>query len=103
MKLKELNQTLIFSLGGSLIVPKEGINISFLKKIKKTFFSFLKLSSVNKIIIIVGGGKTSRDYIDAAKKIDDIEREEIDNLGIMSTQINAELVRLFLKSKVYGK
>jgi len=103
MKLKKPGKILVFSLGGSLVVPESGIDVSFLKKIRKGFLSLLNLKEVKQIIIMVGGGKTSRDYMNAAKKIDNLERGEIDQLGIMSTKLNAELVKLFLKPKVYHK
>jgi uridylate kinase len=83
----------IISLGGSLIVPNE-IDTSYLKKLK----TLLK-SQKEKIIIVCGGGKTARNYINAAKKITNATKHQLDHLGIMATEINAQLVKTALNVK----
>jgi len=103
MKLKKPGKILVFSLGGSLVVPNKGINISFLNELRKGLFSILALDFIEKIILVVGGGKTSRDYIKASKDLSGVSQKDLDNLGIISTQLNAELVKLFLGSRVYGE
>jgi len=87
-------EILVFSLGGSLIVP-DNVDYIYLKKFSKMI---QKLSKKYKIIIVTGGGKTARNYITAIKK----EKLGIKNeslVGIMSTKLNARLVAGFFKIK----
>lgn len=85
----------VLSLGGSLIVPNE-LDVEFLKKFKEAIIDFIRQG--NKAIIVCGGGKTCRNYINAAKNISKIKNIELDKLGIKSTELNAELLRV-----IFGK
>jgi uridylate kinase len=80
--------TIVISLGGSIVVPDE-INASFLKGFESLI---RKISQTKKIILVVGGGKTARRYIDSLKnfEIDDVQKDWI---GIMATRLNAQLVK----------
>ena len=80
--------TLVISLGGSIIVPGE-IDKIFLKKLREII---LRLEQT-RFMIICGGGKICRNYQNAAKEIADISREDLDWIGISATRLNAELVR----------
>lgn len=82
-------KTIIISLGGS-IVAGDNINIKFLKEFKKVINKFNY-----RFIIIVGGGKTARNYIEASKKFN-IKSYDEDLIGIAATRLNAELVRSIL-------
>ena len=86
-------QTFIISLGGSLIVPEE-IDLDFLKKFRELI---LRHSKSKKFILMVGGGKTARKYQAAAKEFSASDFDS-DNIGIMATRLNAELVRA-----IFGK
>jgi len=92
-------ETVIISLGGSLIVPS-GIDVNFLKKFRK-----LILKSVRKkrFIIISGGGKTCRIYQKAAAKVTKLTDEDIDWLGIHATRLNAHLLRTIFRGYAYPK
>ena len=57
----------VISLGGSLIVPKTGIDWKFLKNFRKLIIKEIKKNK--KFIIIAGGGNTARDYQPAAGKV----------------------------------
>jgi len=92
--------TTILSLGGSLIVPKK-IDTNFLKKFRKIILGYINMG--NTVGIICGGGKTCRDYIAAAKAIRDIKYPDPDLIGIMSTRLNAELVRVIFSDYAYKK
>jgi uridylate kinase len=83
-------QTIVISLGGSIIVP-EKIDTGFLKKFKKLI---IKHSRKRKIVIVCGGGKTSRKYSKAAMKISKPKNHDLDFIGIRTTKLNAELVRV---------
>ncbi len=91
-------QTLIFSLGGSLIVP-DRIDIKFLKRFRKFILGLLK--SGHRVVIITGGGKTSRRYNSAAQKIIRVKDADLDWLGIAATKLNAELLRVIFAKHAY--
>ncbi|MBL7053761.1 UMP kinase [Patescibacteria group bacterium] len=94
----ENKKRIILSLGGSLVVPGD-IDVSFLKKFRKFILGLL--SQGYKIVIIVGGGNTSRKYNAAARKITKPKNIDLDWLGIASTRVNAELVRVLLAKHAY--
>jgi len=84
-------ETIIISLGGSLIVPDD-VDVSFLKDFKSLILSYIEKGK--KFIIITGGGKVCRRYQNALKEISNPSHEELDWLGIYTTQFNAEFLRL---------
>ncbi len=84
-----MNKIFVISLGGSLVVPGE-IDINFLKKFKSIIEREIKVGK--KFIIIVGGGKTARNYQNAAKALTKVSNEDLDWLGIHATRINAHLL-----------
>jgi uridylate kinase len=79
----------VISLGGSLVVPNE-INTKFLSLFKNIIEK--KIKENKKFIIIVGGGKTARNYQNAAKALTKVSNEDLDWLGIHATRINAHLL-----------
>lgn len=91
---------IIISLGGSLIVPKTGIDVSFLKKIKS--FIAKRVSKGEHFVLICGGGATARQYQQAAKNVGRISREDIDWIGIHSTRLNAHLLRTVFQSLAHA-
>ncbi len=91
-------KTIVLSLGGSLIVPDK-IDTNFLKKFRKAIISFIKKG--NRVIIVCGGGKTCRNYLNTAKNIAKISNKELDKLGIKSTELNAELLRVIFGEYAY--
>ncbi|MCJ7687048.1 MAG: UMP kinase [Desulfobacteraceae bacterium] len=90
--------TLVISLGGSIIVPGE-IDKVFLKKLRE---STLRLEQT-RFMIICGGGKICRNYQNAAKEIADVSKEDLDWIGISATRLNAELVRSIFGEEAYQK
>ena len=93
MQKKEI---IIFSVGGSLIVPND-ININFLKKFKELILKQIKKGK--KIVIITGGGATARNYMNAASSVSKTDNEDKDWLGIHATRINGHLVRAIFKKE----
>lgn len=85
----------ILSVGGSIIIPKTGFDISFLKKFKKMIEDRVKAGE--KFILVIGGGATCRQYQHAASQINKMSKDDLDWLGIASTVYNAEFVRFMFK------
>lgn len=85
------DETIIISLGGSLIVPEE-IDTSFLQDFKKLILA--QVEQGKKFIIITGGGKICRKYQNVAKEIGNPSNEDLDWIGIASLKLNAELLRV---------
>ncbi|MDZ7698738.1 MAG: UMP kinase [Deltaproteobacteria bacterium] len=86
-------ETVIISLGGSIIVPNE-VDVPFLRRFK----GIVDGLSLKQFIIICGGGKVCRNYQHAAIEIADVTAADLDWIGIAATRLNAELVR-----SVFGK
>jgi len=93
--------TYIISLGGSLIVPKKGIDYNFLNYFHN--FILKRIKEGNKFFIITGGGRTARNYIEAASKVVKVEDEDSDWLGIHSTRLNGHLIRTIFRNLAYPK
>ena len=86
-----MQETIVISLGGSLIIP-DNIDIDFLKAFKALILSHVLQGK--KFVIITGGGKLCRRYQDAAKELADPSIEDLDWVGIASLKLNAELLRV---------
>lgn len=92
------NETIVMSVGGSLIVPNE-IDTAFLTSIKELIES--ETANGRRFVIITGGGKTARNYQDAAALAVETTNEDRDWLGIHSTHLNGHLLKVVLKSVAY--
>lgn len=80
-------KVIVFSLGGSLIVP-DNVDTKYLREFKKVI---LKNTKKYKFIIVCGGGSTARKYIDALKKFNINPRFQSLS-GISATRINARFM-----------
>ncbi|MFC1697657.1 UMP kinase [Nanoarchaeota archaeon] len=91
-------ETIIMSLGGSLIFPEE-IDVKFLDKFRKLILKHIKKGK--KFILITGGGKICRKYQGAAKKIVNLSKEDLDWMGIKVTHMNAYFVKTLFRDFAY--
>jgi uridylate kinase len=82
----------IISVGGSIIIPSTGFDTKFLKKFRDLILSHVKKGT--KFVLVIGGGGTCRQYQDALSKTVKIDDKNLDWLGIYSTWLNADFVRL---------
>jgi len=101
-----VEKPIIISLGGSLIVPKEptdptGVDIKFLESFKKIILEYLE--GGKSFFIIAGGGKTSRNYQEAAKQVVELSQTELDWLGIAATYLNGSFLKTIFKENVFPK
>ncbi|HPX94149.1 MAG TPA: UMP kinase [Candidatus Moranbacteria bacterium] len=92
------NKMVVVSLGGSLIVP-DVIDWKFVKNFKKIIET--EIARGCRFIIVTGGGKTARKYIEASGKIDSIDAEDKDWIGIHATRMNAHFMRTVFKKHAH--
>ncbi len=91
-------ETVVMSVGGSLIVPDQ-IDTTFLLKLKDFIIS--ETANGRRFIIIAGGGKTARRYQDAAGVVSSLESEDLDWLGLHATRLNGHLLRTIFRDLAY--
>ncbi len=92
------NETIVMSVGGSLIVPDQ-IDTIFLTSLKK----FIETETANgrRFIIIAGGGRTARRYQDAASEVSKLTSDDLDWMGIHATRLNGHLLRTIFRDIAY--
>src|SRR3990167_9131889 len=97
-------ETIIISLGGSLIVP-DSIDIDFLKEFKALILSHVAKDNNQrkKFVIITGGGEINRRYNKVAKELGSPTSEDLDWIGIASLKLNAELLRVIFADVAHNK
>jgi len=88
----DTTKPIILSIGGSLIVPDDGIDTTFLTNLEQ----FIRKHAKNglRFFLVAGGGSTARHYIDAARQIlKNVTKTDLDWLGIHTTHLNAQLLQ----------
>jgi uridylate kinase len=95
-----MKDSIIISLGGSMIVP-DSIDVDFLKDFKKLILEHS--SQGKKFIIVCGGGGTNRKYNQAAQEITNPSNTDLDWIGIATIMLNAELLRVIFGENVHPK
>ncbi len=88
-------ETIVMSVGGSLIVP-DNIDTEFLKNLRR-FIETSITNSDRRFIIIAGGGRTARRYQEAAGEVHPLTRDDLDWIGIHATRLNGHLLRTIFK------
>lgn len=96
----EHKEYIIISLGGSIIVP-ERIDINLLKNFTEVIKEHTEKGF--HFVIITGGGKTCRNYNNSLKQIVNPSAVDLDWMGIASTRLNAELIRICFGNLAYDK
>lgn len=90
---------IILSVGGSIIIPSGGFDTAFLKQFRTLIKREIKKG--NQFILVIGGGNTAREYQAALKQTIRATADERDWIGIHTTILNAQFVRLFFKEDAY--
>lgn len=93
-------ETVVISVGGSLIAPPKGLDVVFLKKLKTLVDAGVKAGF--RFIIITGGGATARNYQEAGRRVGKLAAEDLDWLGIHSTRLNGHLLLSLFRKDAYG-
>ncbi|MCE5261650.1 MAG: UMP kinase [Euryarchaeota archaeon] len=88
----------VVSLGGSVIVPDDDDDI-FLKRFAEMVWS---LCDRYQLYLVCGGGRIARYYIKVGRALG-LQESDLDELGIMTTRINATLVARVLREKGIDK
>lgn len=92
---KNKNPIIVLSLGGSLIAPKQGFDLKFLKGFKSLILKFVKKGW--RFVIVCGGGQTARSYQAVARQLGELTAEDIDWTGIHATRLNAHFMRTIFR------
>ncbi|MFT7507510.1 MAG: uridylate kinase [Acidimicrobiales bacterium] len=82
-------ETIVMSVGGSLIVP-DAIDTHFLSSLKDLIET--ETANGRHFIIIAGGGRTARNYQEAAGEVATLTNEDLDWLGLHATRLNGHLL-----------
>jgi uridylate kinase len=90
----QFKKVVVVALGGSVVHP-EGIDVRFLKDFKKFLAPFLRQGM--KFVLVVGGGRLSRRFQEAAHQVSKVSDEDKDWLGIHATRLNAHLLRTIFR------
>jgi uridylate kinase len=91
----KFSKTVVVALGGSIVYP-DGIDVQFLKDFKKFLTPFLKRGV--KFVLVIGGGKLSRNFQEAAERVSRVTDEDKDWIGIHATRLNAHLLRTIFRA-----
>jgi uridylate kinase len=94
----DMSETIVMSVGGSLIVPHT-IDTAFLSNLKH--FIETETALGRRFIIIAGGGRTARNYQDAAAAVADLNAEDLDWMGIHATRLNGHLLRTIFRDSAH--
>lgn len=93
------SETIVMSVGGSLIVPG-AIDTVFLTNLK-AFIDTQTTEYGRRFIIIAGGGRTARNYQEAAAAVSDLNAEDLDWMGIHATRLNGHLLRTIFRDTAH--
>ncbi|MFH0857856.1 MAG: UMP kinase [Candidatus Magasanikbacteria bacterium] len=94
-----MKQMKVLSVGGSIIIPRTGIDPVFLKKFRAMILEQVKKG--DRFVLIIGGGATARNYQDGLRNTVKVENEELDWLGIQATVLNAFFVKQLFGDLAY--
>ena len=91
-------EKIVISLGGSIIIPddRDGAFLKDLATMLRTFTDDME------IYVVCGGGKVARYYINTGRELS-VGEDQLDELGIYVTRLNARLLQLALKDLANDK
>lgn len=92
--MQKSKKPIIISVGGSLIV-QEKINTDFLQKLSLIIDQ--QVQNDERFILVAGGGRTARSYQSAIYEFYPDDKVTADWIGIHSTILNAQMLKLIFK------
>lgn len=92
-------EKVVVSVGGSLIVPEDGIDSQFLQQLNYFIREQLAINKNRQFFLIAGGGRTTRHYQTAARNVlrHQITDDDLDWIGIHATRLNGHLLRTIFR------
>ena len=90
-------KTIVISLGGSILIPLLEKN-----KIKEYIPVLSEIAAQHRLFVVVGGGGEARRYITVARDLG-IDEGTSDEIGILITRLNANLLIAALGERAYPK
>ncbi|MBA2858810.1 uridylate kinase [Methanococcus maripaludis] len=78
----------VFALGGSVLMPKEGASTENIQNYAKAFKKLKEMG--HRVSVVVGGGNTARQYISVAREF--ANESFCDEIGILATRMNSMLL-----------
>jgi uridylate kinase len=90
-------KTIVISLGGSILIPSLEKN-----KIKEYLPVLNEIAELHRLFVVVGGGGEARRYITVARNLG-IDEGTSDEIGILITRLNANLLIAALGERAYPK
>ena len=90
-------KTIVISLGGSILIPLLEKN-----KIREYIPVLSEIAAQHRLFVVVGGGGEARRYITVARGLG-IDEGTSDELGILITRLNANLLIAALGERAYPK
>jgi len=90
-------KTIVISLGGSILIPSLEKN-----KIKEYLPVLTGIAERHRLFVVVGGGGEARRYITVARNLG-IDEGTSDEIGILITRLNANLLIAALGERAYPK
>lgn len=96
---KKYKEKIVISVGGSLVVPENGVNTKFLIDLNVFVRKLLKENPDRQFFLVSGGGTIARHYRDAGREVvgHELSRDDLDYLGIHATKLNAHLIRTIFR------
>ncbi|UCE73551.1 MAG: UMP kinase [Methanomassiliicoccales archaeon] len=91
-------EQVVISIGGSVLVPGKD-DVDYIKSLAELL---LNASAKCKLFVVTGGGRIARYYINLGRDLG-IEEQNLDELGIEATRLNAKLLILALGDGAYPK
>lgn len=90
---------ILFSVGGSVVVPEGGINTDFLRDLNFFVRNQLAQDTKRQFFLVAGGGTTARSYRDAGKAVleHELTNEDLDWIGLHATRLNAQLIKTIFR------
>ena len=92
-------ERIVISIGGSLVVPQKGIDTDFLVNLNRFIRQQIATHPNRQFFLVIGGGLAARHYRDAGETVvgHELNRDDLDWLGIHATRLNAHLVRTIFR------
>lgn len=83
-------QTIVMSLGGSLVAPAEGDGVAFVKQFRALVLRMVKVGT--RFVIVTGGGAPARMYQERVRALGIKDAEILDWVGIGASHANARYI-----------